>query len=70
MLLNYKNIFINSHETNLFNWFLIKENRFNTIKLYNFPNNYINLILITYLFLLIVIVVKITNFFIGPIRNN
>lgn len=42
---------------------LIDENKFNSIKLYNFPNNIINIILIIYLFLLIIIVVKITNFF-------
>ena len=51
------------------NLWILKENIIFNLKFYNLPNNLINLILITYLFILIIIVVKITNFFIGPIKN-
>jgi NADH-ubiquinone oxidoreductase chain 6 len=37
-------------------------------KLYNFPINFITIILIIYLFLTLVAVVKITNIFEGPLR--
>lgn len=46
----------------------ISENSFNLIKLYDFPNNVINILIISYLFLLIVIIVKIINFSLGPLR--
>lgn len=46
-----------------------KEN-FNTInKLYNYPTNLITLLLINYLFFTLIVVVKITNFYYGPLRN-
>lgn len=66
-----KNHFFFNHEIELFNFKSnVKENYINSLKFYNFPNNLINLILIRYLFLLIIIVVKITNFYKGPLRNN
>lgn len=62
--------FFNNHDSSTINNFnLIKENYLNIIKFFNFPNNIINLLIISYLFLLIIIVVKITNFFKGPIRS-
>lgn len=44
------------------------ENSINLNKLYNFPTNLINLLLINYLFLILIITVKITKFFHGPLR--
>lgn len=45
-----------------------KENSLSLRKLYNFPVNFISVILIIYLFLTLVAVVKITNIFEGPLR--
>jgi len=62
--------FINNYEisNNLFNS-KINENLISTNKLYNFPTNLVTLILINYLFFTLIVVVKITNFFYGPLRN-
>nr|AMN09039.1 NADH dehydrogenase subunit 6 [Pedicia sp. ZK-2016] len=46
----------------------ITENSINLNKLYNFPTNMITLLLINYLFLTLIIIVKITNNFQGPLR--
>nr|QTZ19017.1 NADH dehydrogenase subunit 6 [Mycomya sp. WQY006] len=46
----------------------MNENLLNLNKLYNFPTNLITLFLIIYLFLTLIIAVKITNFFYGPLR--
>lgn len=56
---------LNSNETSLIN-----ENTINLNKLYNFPTNIITLILINYLFLTLIVIVKITNNFSGALRNN
>jgi NADH-ubiquinone oxidoreductase chain 6 len=48
---------------------LIKENSLNLNKLYNFPTNILTLLLINYLFLTLIIIVKITNNFYGPLRQ-
>jgi len=48
---------------------LNKENSISIHKLYNFPTNLITLILINYLFFTLIVVVKITNFYYGPLRN-
>lgn len=48
---------------------LIKENSLNLNKLYNYPSNLITLLLINYLFFTLIIAVKITNFFFGPLRT-
>nr|UFZ12823.1 NADH dehydrogenase subunit 6 [Acanthacorydalis sinensis] len=45
------------------------ENSMNLIKLYNFPTMNLSLLLINYLFLTLIIVVKITNIFFGPLRQ-
>lgn len=64
-----KSIFLNNFELNLnINNHSIQESIYNLIKLYNFPINLLNLIIINYLFFLLIVVVKITNFFYGPIR--
>lgn len=53
--LNYLNRFINDHALSL-------------IKLYNFPTNLITLLLINYLLFTLIIIVKITNSKVGPLR--
>nr|YP_010730015.1 NADH dehydrogenase subunit 6 [Leptopsylla segnis]WEF75055.1 NADH dehydrogenase subunit 6 [Leptopsylla segnis] len=39
-------------------------------KLYNFPNNLLSIFMIIYLLLTLIIVVKITELFYGPLRKN
>nr|QOV03265.1 NADH dehydrogenase subunit 6 [Orfelia nemoralis] len=53
------------NNTNMF----LKENIMNLNKLFNYPSNMMTLLLINYLFFTLVIVVKITNFFSGPLRT-
>lgn len=48
----------------------INENVLILRKLYNFPINLITILLINYLFLTLIISVKITNLFKGPLRSN
>lgn len=48
---------------------LINENCLHLNKIYNFPSNLIAIILINYLLLTLVIIVKITNIFYGPLRS-
>nr|UPX88392.1 NADH dehydrogenase subunit 6 [Nephrotoma quadrifaria] len=48
---------------------MIKENSLNLNKLYNFPTNMLTILLINYLFLTLIIIVKITNNFYGPLRQ-
>lgn len=62
-------------ELNLYNQesinFLINNNlSIILIKLYNYPTNLIIIILASYLFLTLIIVVKITNIFKGPLRKT
>nr|UFZ12914.1 NADH dehydrogenase subunit 6 [Platyneuromus soror] len=45
------------------------ENSLNLLKLYNFPSMNLTLLLINYLFLTLIIIVKITNIFYGPLRQ-
>lgn len=47
----------------------IQENSIILNKLYNYPTNLINLLIINYLFLTLIAVVKITNIFYGPLRQ-
>jgi len=60
----------NNNETinNLFN-IRIKETSKSIYKLYNFPTNIVTIILINYLFLTLIVRVKITCFNYGPLRN-
>ncbi|XP_065080497.1 NADH-ubiquinone oxidoreductase chain 6-like [Ochlerotatus camptorhynchus] len=61
--------FINNNEINLFfNNSLIPENLIELNKIYNFPTNLITLILINYLFLTLLVAVKITKKNYGPLR--
>nr|QOE17387.1 NADH dehydrogenase subunit 6 [Chelipoda sp. YD3012] len=47
---------------------LMTENTFSLNKLYNFPTNFITLLLINYLLISLIAIVKITNIFYGPLR--
>lgn len=49
---------------------LILETSFNVNKLFNFPNFIINLLIIRYLLFILNVVIKITNFQFGPLRNK
>nr|UHJ18733.1 NADH dehydrogenase subunit 6 [Pericoma sp. ZHK-2021] len=53
---------------NLFSY--MNENFITLNKLYNFPINLITIMLINYLFLTLIIIVKITNINKGPLRSN
>nr|YP_009544261.1 NADH dehydrogenase subunit 6 [Simulium maculatum]AYO45669.1 NADH dehydrogenase subunit 6 [Simulium maculatum] len=46
----------------------INENTINLNKLYNYPTNFLTILLINYLFLTLIAVVKVTNIFYGPLR--
>nr|YP_009919075.1 NADH dehydrogenase subunit 6 [Simulium noelleri]QMP96668.1 NADH dehydrogenase subunit 6 [Simulium noelleri] len=46
----------------------ISENTINLNKLYNYPTNFLTIVLINYLFLTLIAVVKVTNIFYGPLR--
>lgn len=46
----------------------IPENTINLNKLYNYPTNFLTVVLINYLFLTLIAVVKVTNIFYGPLR--
>nr|ALO76134.1 NADH deshydrogenase subunit 6 [Scirtidae sp. GENSP02] len=64
-------MFKNSDMMNMLNSSsLIKENMIILNKIYNKPNNLISIMLINYLFLTLIIVVKITNIKYGPIRQK
>nr|YP_010989192.1 NADH dehydrogenase subunit 6 [Forcipomyia pulchrithorax]WOR86774.1 NADH dehydrogenase subunit 6 [Forcipomyia pulchrithorax] len=47
---------------------LINENSLSLSKMYNYPNNYTIILLVIYLLLTLVMAVKITNLFTGPLR--
>nr|YP_004935254.1 NADH dehydrogenase subunit 6 [Arachnocampa flava]AET13079.1 NADH dehydrogenase subunit 6 [Arachnocampa flava] len=66
MILN----FINLKQSIMLNLnIFINENILSLNKLYNFPSNYITFLLIIYLFFTLIVTVKITNFFMGPLRT-
>nr|YP_010730129.1 NADH dehydrogenase subunit 6 [Nevromus intimus]WEG22762.1 NADH dehydrogenase subunit 6 [Nevromus intimus] len=48
----------------------ISENSLNLIKLYNYPTMNLTIMLINYLFLTLIIIVKITSIFYGPLRQK
>nr|UFZ13096.1 NADH dehydrogenase subunit 6 [Protohermes sinuolatus] len=56
-------------DMNLFKNLIYTENSSELIKLYNFPTMNLTLLLINYLFLTLIIIVKITNIFFGPLRQ-
>nr|UFZ13931.1 NADH dehydrogenase subunit 6 [Protochauliodes sp.] len=65
MIINNLNIDMNFMN----NFITIKENHLDLIKLYNYPIMNITLLLVNYLFLTLIIVVKITNINYGPLRQ-
>nr|QNE85593.1 NADH dehydrogenase subunit 6 [Chrysotimus molliculus] len=69
--LNFINPFNENNEMNqLINHnSFIKENSLMLEKIYNYPTNYMTLILINYLLITLIAIVKITNIFYGPLRK-
>nr|QTC08172.1 NADH dehydrogenase subunit 6 [Parachauliodes japonicus] len=63
--LNWLNLDMNKSGTTLIN----PENNIELLKLYNFPTMNLTLMLVIYLFLTLIIVVKITNINQGPLRQ-
>lgn len=59
---------INEETNQSFTNILTYENHYSLSKIYNQPNNSILILLISYLLLTLIIVVKITNSFNGPLR--
>nr|AXZ71091.1 NADH dehydrogenase subunit 6 [Platypeza sp. XL-2018] len=47
----------------------LPDNKLNLIKLYNYPTNFITVLLINYLLITLIVIVKITNLFYGPLRR-
>nr|UFZ13866.1 NADH dehydrogenase subunit 6 [Neochauliodes koreanus] len=64
----YNNL-LNLDMTKFNNYSLYTENNIELLKLYNFPTMNLTLMLVTYLFLTLIIVVKITNINQGPLRQ-
>nr|QXM16919.1 NADH dehydrogenase subunit 6 [Neoneuromus maclachlani]UFZ12901.1 NADH dehydrogenase subunit 6 [Neoneuromus ignobilis] len=64
------NFMFNSDMNYTNNLMLINENSLDLIKLYNFPTMNLTLLLINYLFLTLIIIVKITSIFYGPLRQK
>nr|UFZ13304.1 NADH dehydrogenase subunit 6 [Protohermes differentialis] len=56
-------------DMNLFKNLIYTENSSELLKLYNFPTMNLTLLLINYLFLTLIIIVKMTNIFFGPLRQ-
>nr|UHM24570.1 NADH dehydrogenase subunit 6 [Papilio machaon annae] len=69
--LNWMNFSFNYEMKNMTNFFIFinNENKINLSKLYNNQNYMLMMMLITYLFITLVAIVKITNIFYGPIRS-
>nr|YP_010614738.1 NADH dehydrogenase subunit 6 [Dexia fulvifera]WAS35313.1 NADH dehydrogenase subunit 6 [Dexia fulvifera] len=69
MLMMYKNLEMNS----IFNMdSYISENSLSLNKLYNYPTNLLTILLMNYLLITLIVIVKITKLFKGPLRpmNN
>nr|UFZ12862.1 NADH dehydrogenase subunit 6 [Chloroniella peringueyi] len=49
--------------------YMINENKIELIKLYNYPTMNLTILLINYLFLTLIIIVKLTNIYFGPLRQ-
>nr|ADW83158.1 NADH dehydrogenase subunit 6 [Boreus elegans] len=61
--------FNNLDKLNMLNNFIMNNNMIMLTKIYNPPTSFITLLLANYLFLTLIIVVKITNIFYGPLRQ-
>nr|WIM51123.1 NADH dehydrogenase subunit 6 [Papilio bootes janaka] len=70
--LNWLNFSFNSEMKNLMNFFIFfnNENKINLSKLYNKQTHLMMMMLIIYLFITLVVIVKITNIFFGPLRST
>nr|WNO18716.1 NADH dehydrogenase subunit 6 [Coladenia pinsbukana zhui] len=71
--MNYLNLIFNSFKFNkLFNYLLFMDNNnnINLSKLYNKQTYFLMIMMIIYLLITLIIVVKITNIFYGPLRSN
>nr|YP_009122010.1 NADH dehydrogenase subunit 6 [Bombyx huttoni]AJH65748.1 NADH dehydrogenase subunit 6 [Bombyx huttoni] len=69
----YNNLIENNLEMNNFFYkmlFFNDENKINLNKMYNNKTSFLTMMLITYLFINLVAVVKITNIFYGPLRSS
>ena len=65
-----KSLYTNYQNQETINFYVINNlTNVPLIKLYNFPTNIITIILALYLFLTLIVVVKITNIFEGPLRH-
>nr|YP_009995256.1 NADH dehydrogenase subunit 6 [Ochthebius puncticollis]QNP09646.1 NADH dehydrogenase subunit 6 [Ochthebius puncticollis] len=69
MIMSYTDLFINIMNNFNFN-FMNKENYLMLSKFYNKPSNLIMFMIIIYLFITLIAIVKITNFKMGPLRQN
>lgn len=71
LILNKNNNFeLNLEINNLFNYYIFinNENNINLSKLYNNQTFKLIIMLVIYLFITLIVVVKITNIFFGPLR--
>nr|YP_009050398.1 NADH dehydrogenase subunit 6 [Choaspes benjaminii]AIC37393.1 NADH dehydrogenase subunit 6 [Choaspes benjaminii] len=68
--LNWMNLSNNYEMNNLLNFtlFINNENNINLTKLYNKQTYFLMMMMIIYLFITLVVIVKITNIFYGPLR--
>nr|ACT80188.1 NADH dehydrogenase subunit 6 [Asphondylia rosetta] len=67
MFIKINIFYINNFETSIFNY-----NYFfnlNMIKFFNLPNSFINMLLMIYLFIMLVMVIKIMNFKLGSLKT-
>lgn len=66
---NFLQLYINSEINSIINInSYILENSININKLYNYPNNLLTILLITYLLITLIAVIKITKLHKGPLR--
>lgn len=68
IIINFDKIIINEFYKHLIEN-LNKENIANLIKLFNYPTNFITILLMNYLLITLIAIVKITNIFYGPLRQ-
>nr|YP_010852935.1 NADH dehydrogenase subunit 6 [Coladenia maeniata]WGM81088.1 NADH dehydrogenase subunit 6 [Coladenia maeniata] len=71
--IDYLNLIFNSFKFNkLFNYLLFMDNNnnINLSKLYNKQTYFLMIMMIIYLLITLIVVVKITNIFYGPLRSN
>nr|ANJ70503.1 NADH dehydrogenase subunit 6 [Hygrotus inaequalis] len=76
LIITDKTLLSNSFKTSNFytlmsTWSLMKNENMNSLNMiYNYPNNFLTILIINYLFLTMVAVVKITKSNIGPLRQK